>query len=41
VVWHGDGRGDPWGDRPDPALLTVPVTEVVDAALDLLTESVP
>ena len=32
VVWHGDGTGDPWGDRVDPALLRTEVGEVVAAA---------
>lgn len=36
VVWHGDGTGDPWGDRVDPALLRTEVGEVVAAAERLL-----
>lgn len=31
VLWHGDGRGDPWGSEPDPALLRITVEEVLDA----------
>jgi ADP-heptose:LPS heptosyltransferase len=32
VLWHGSGRGDPHGDRPDPALLSITVSEVIAAA---------
>lgn len=35
VLWHGDGTGDPWGDRPDPALLRISTDEVT-ASLDEL-----
>ncbi|HEX2075781.1 MAG TPA: glycosyltransferase family 9 protein [Geodermatophilus sp.] len=35
VLWHGDGRGDPWGTTLDPALAKVTVEEVT-AALDAL-----
>jgi hypothetical protein len=35
VLWHGDGTGDPWGDRVDPALLRVTVEEVTAAAQEL------
>jgi hypothetical protein len=31
VLWHGDGRGDPHGDTPDPALLAITVEEVAEA----------
>jgi ADP-heptose:LPS heptosyltransferase len=31
VLWHGDGTGDPWGDKLDPALATITVDEVVTA----------
>lgn len=41
VVWHGDGTGDPWGDRVDPALLRTTVTEVVAAAEQLLADDRP
>ncbi|MET9068352.1 glycosyltransferase family 9 protein [Streptosporangium sandarakinum] len=43
VLWHGDpGRppGDPHAGRPDPALLTIGVEEVLDAATDLLEVTV-
>jgi ADP-heptose:LPS heptosyltransferase len=33
------GRGDPWGDRPDPALLRITVPRVVGAARALLNAS--
>lgn len=36
VLWHGDGHGDPWGDEVDPALLTITVDEVVEAAAPAL-----
>lgn len=41
VLWHGDGTGDPWGDRVDPALLRITVTEVVAAAEQLLAGDRP
>lgn len=41
VLWHGDGTGDPWGDRVDPALLRTTVTEVVAAAEQLLAGDRP
>jgi ADP-heptose:LPS heptosyltransferase len=28
ILWHGDGRGNPHGDSPDPALLEITVDEV-------------
>lgn len=31
VLWHGDGRGDPHGPQPDPALLRITVDEVLAA----------
>jgi ADP-heptose:LPS heptosyltransferase len=31
VLWKGDGVGDPWAGRPDPALLRITVAEVLDA----------
>lgn len=31
VLWKGDGRGDPHGVRPDPALLEITVDEVMSA----------
>ncbi|MCW2767996.1 MAG: glycosyltransferase family 9 protein [Nocardioides sp.] len=31
VLWHSTGRGDPHGDKVDPALLRIEVAEVVDA----------
>ncbi|MDX6324228.1 MAG: hypothetical protein QOK15_582 [Nocardioidaceae bacterium] len=37
VLWHGDGPGDPWAARPDPALLRITPQEVVAAAEDLLS----
>jgi Glycosyltransferase family 9 (heptosyltransferase) len=36
VLWHGTAVGDPWADRPDPALLATGVDEVVGAATELL-----
>jgi ADP-heptose:LPS heptosyltransferase len=36
VVWHGEGAGDPWGDRVDPALMRTTVDEVVAGADRLL-----
>lgn len=30
VLFHGDGRGDPHGDQPDPSLLQITVPEVLD-----------
>lgn len=41
VLWHGDGTGDPWGDRVDPALLRATVTDVVAAAEQLLAGDRP
>ena len=32
VLWHGDGAGDPHGDRLDPALARITVPEVLAAA---------
>jgi hypothetical protein len=32
VLWRGVGGGDPFGDEPNPALLELSVTEVVQAA---------
>jgi ADP-heptose:LPS heptosyltransferase len=37
VLWHGDGRGDPHGADPDPALLQISVDEVVRATGRALT----
>jgi ADP-heptose:LPS heptosyltransferase len=37
VLWCGDGVGDPWGDRPDPALLRITPSAVVEAAGALLS----
>jgi ADP-heptose:LPS heptosyltransferase len=36
VLWHGDGTGDPHGDAPDPALLSITVEEVLNAAQQML-----
>ncbi|MEP6696063.1 MAG: glycosyltransferase family 9 protein [Pseudonocardiales bacterium] len=36
VIWHGPHRGDPWGIRPDPALLSITPKEVLAAANRLL-----
>jgi ADP-heptose:LPS heptosyltransferase len=36
VCWHGGAPGDPWGDRPDAALLRITPAEVLAAALSLL-----
>lgn len=36
VERHGDRRGDPWADEPDPRLLEITPAEVVDAARSLL-----
>jgi hypothetical protein len=52
ALWHGarrtgdagdraEWRGDPHGDRPDPALLAVPADEVLAAASGLLRTPVP
>jgi ADP-heptose:LPS heptosyltransferase len=42
VVWHGAGhRGDPFGDRVDPALCEVTVEEVVAAAAERLSAPAP
>ena len=35
VLWHGDGTGDPHGDRVDPALLAITVEEVLEAVYGL------
>jgi len=37
VLWHGDGTGNPHGSEPDPALLRIPVSEVL-AAIGQLAE---
>jgi ADP-heptose:LPS heptosyltransferase len=31
ALWHGEEPGDPWGERPDPALLRIDVDEVLAA----------
>lgn len=36
VLWRGDGRGDPHGTEPDPALLATGTDEVLAAAQGLL-----
>ena len=36
VLWHGDGTGDPWGTRLDPALARITVDEVTEALQRLL-----
>lgn len=36
VLWHGPHRGDPWGTRPDPALLAITPDQVLAAAVGLL-----
>ena len=36
VLWHGDGRGDPHGDRIDPALARITVAEAAAAAREAL-----
>lgn len=41
MLWHGDGRGDPWGDTVDPALLAVTVDEVLGEAAALLDPADP
>jgi ADP-heptose:LPS heptosyltransferase len=41
VLWHGDGVGDPWADRVDPALLEIDVDEVVSAMAGLLPAAPP
>lgn len=38
VLWHGEGVGDPWADRVDPALAAVSVQEVLASAHDLLRD---
>lgn len=35
VLWHGDGTGDPHGNRVDPALLRISVDEVLAAVARL------
>ena len=37
VLWHGDGRGDPWGSAVDPALMAITPDEVIEAAAGLLS----
>jgi ADP-heptose:LPS heptosyltransferase len=37
VLWHGEGRGDPFGTQPDPALLRITVGEVVSTVERQLT----
>jgi ADP-heptose:LPS heptosyltransferase len=32
VLWYGDGRGDPHGTSPDPALLKISIADVLAAA---------
>ena len=39
AVEEGAGSGDPWGDRPDPALLRITVPRVVGSARALLNAS--
>jgi ADP-heptose:LPS heptosyltransferase len=39
VLEEGAGYGDPWGDRPDPALRRITVPRVVEAARALLDAS--
>jgi ADP-heptose:LPS heptosyltransferase len=39
VLWHGTAVGDPWADRPDPALLAIVVVEVLAAASRVLEVS--
>ncbi len=38
VIWHGDGTGDPCGDKVDPALSRVDVNEVLIQVERLLPE---
>ena len=38
VLWHGDGTGDPWADRPDEALLRITVDEVLSSLDDQLAD---
>lgn len=38
VLWHGDGSGDPWAERPDPALLRITAVEVLASLDELLGE---
>ena len=38
ALWHGVEPADPWGDRPDPALLRIQADEVL-AAVDLVHRS--
>ncbi len=40
VVWHGNGRGDPHADHPDPALLAIPVWEAFRACVQLEAQEV-
>ncbi len=37
VLWHGDGRGDPWGATVDPSLLRVTVSEVTETVEQAVT----
>lgn len=39
VLWHGHGPGDPFADRPDPALLRIETEEVLTAAHTLLASA--
>ena len=41
VLWHGDGKGNPHGDEPDPALLRIDVDEVMSAVVAATTVDVP
>ncbi|HEY6935102.1 MAG TPA: glycosyltransferase family 9 protein [Marmoricola sp.] len=40
VLWRGDRVGDPWADRPDPALLRITVAEVL-AAIEAVQQGHP
>lgn len=40
VLWHGTGRGDPFGAAPDPSLLAITVEEALRAAVGLLGSGV-
>jgi len=39
VLWYGPHRGDPWGSRPDPALLAITPDQVLAAARNQLRQA--
>lgn len=41
ALWRGAGRGNPWGEAPDPALLRITVDEAVAACRQVLITGSP